>query len=305
MTINLIGINNLSDSNPSQLIEDGLISFFDYGLLSIGNFINVEDETLKLDYDPNYSNGQVWRFRNKNLVWESGVNALVGDDVAYPGVSGIYVDGTYYSRSTTGNYAYDLDHINGRVVFDSAISTTSSITASYSHKYIDVIPVKDLPHLQEIFDDRTGFSISNSGEYRNDPRATSDLPFIGVELVDRRSFRPYQLGGGQYMSNDVLFHCVSSSKEEVNKLKDIVSMQNDRVIRLLDNDKIYNSGVYPVNYNGVPVSGAMQYPDLVTYYPHTKTLRLFNTSLDSTSNIDSQVIIKTVRTSTEMVLNIT
>ena len=306
---NLVGINDLGDSNPSLLIEDGIIEFFDWGLLGINNFTNVArtdtEGDLQLDNNPNYTLGRVWRCENQNLVWQSGVGANVGTDETYPGISGVYVDAAFYPRNTTGAYAYSLDHINGRVIFDTAISTTAAVTMDYSHKHIDVVGIKDLNHLQEVFEQRSGFSILNSGDYFNDPRATLDLPLIGVEVDERRGFAPYQLGGGQRMNNDVLFHCISSDKEEVNKMKDIVSMQNDRVIRLLDQDKIYNSGVYPIDYNGVPVSGAMRYPELVNNYKHSNTLRMYDTTLDSSSNLSRKTQVKTVRMTVEMNLNIT
>jgi len=306
---NLDGISDLGDANPSLLIEDGIIEFFDWGLLGINNFTNVarsDDEGgLRLDNDPNYTIGRVWKCEHQNLVWQSGLGANVGEDTTYPGVSGVYVDSAFKPRSTTGAYAHSLDHINGRVIFDTAISQSATVTMDYSHKHIDVIGIKDLGHLQEVFRQRSGFDILNSGDYFNDPRATVDLPLIGVEIDTRRKFSPYQLGGGQRMANDVLFHCISSDKEEVNKMADIVSLQNDKQIRLLDQDKIYTSGVYPIDYNGVPVSGAMRYPELVDGYRHPNVLRLHNASFDSTSNLSRKTMVKTVRITAEMNVNIT
>jgi len=306
---NLVGINDLGDANPSLIMEDGLIEFFDWGFLGINNFSNVartdSEGSLNLHSDPNYAAGRVWRCQHQNLVWQSGVGATVGNDVAFPGISGIYVDADFYPRSTTGAFAYSLDHINGRVIFDTAISTTAVLTMDYSHKHIEVLGIKDLNHLKQVFRERSGFSILNSGDYFFDPRATLDIPIIGVEIDDRRGFTPYQLGGGQLLNNDVLFHCISSDKEEVNRIKDIVSIQNDRVIRLFDQDKIYNSGVYPIGYNGVPISGAMRYPELMDGYRHAKTLRMYDSTLDSTSNLSNKTIVKTVRMTVEMNLNIT
>jgi hypothetical protein len=299
----LEGINNISDATPSLLIKEGLAGYFDWGMLSIGGLVNVENERIRPQNNPNYSNGQVWQCKNKNLVWESGVGALVSSDNSYPGVSGIYIGGNYYPRSTTGTYSYNLDHVNGRVIFNNPVSTSLNITMNYSHKYCDVTPIDDFDHFVQVFDEKTGHTIS-SGDYNLDSRATVTTPVIGIESVPRRSFRPYQLGGGQYLDTDVLFHCIANTSEEVDKLVDIVSMQNDKSIFIFDLDKIYSSGVYPLDYNGVPNSGALRYPDLLDGYRHSKTLRLHDAKMDGSTRLSSKIRHKIVRISTELILNI-
>ena len=61
-----------------------------------------------------------------------------------------------------------------------------------------------------------------------------------------------------------------------NKLVDIVSLQNDKVIHLLNSNKINTNGDFPLDYRGVPVAGALRYPDLISQYNGGK-LRLTKT----------------------------
>lgn len=299
----LEGINSISDASPSLLIKEGIIGYYDWGMKSIGGVLNVS-ETLYPQKDPNYTNGQVWMCSKKGLIWESGIGALVSNDETYPGVSGIHITGVYYPVSTTGIYSHKIDHVNGRVIFDSPISTSLNVSINYSHKYCDVVPVDNFSSLLRLFEQRSGRELNGSGDYHLDPRSVNDLPLIGVEVPNNIGLRPYQLGGGQYLDKDVIFHCLGKTSEEADKLVDIVTMQNDKSIYVFDLDKIYSSGAFPVGYDGVPNSGALRYPELIRDYKHSKTLRFQNTRGGGQSSPINGVIHKSVRVSAELILNI-
>ena len=81
----LKGFDNVGDSSLSMSIQDGLIEFFDWGLLEKGNFFNVsipasgqfggDKHKLRLVDDPNYDSGQVWEGFRSNWVWQSGLTS--------------------------------------------------------------------------------------------------------------------------------------------------------------------------------------------------------------------------------------
>ena len=126
----------------------------------------------------------------------------------YPGISGVYVDDTFYASDTTGDYAHTVDYFNGRVVFDSPIPTGSKVQVEHSYKYINVIYGNNVPWLREIqyrtLDVPSNFNNGKS-EFEIPSEMRIQLPAIGIEVVPRRSYRGYQLGGGQYIYTDVLF----------------------------------------------------------------------------------------------------
>ena len=110
----LKGFNSIFDSTLNNDIQDGLVEYFDWALLEKGNYFNVtktelapnwEDYSkLRLSANDHYNSGQVWEGFKKNWVWQSGISftpaPLVGEglvtDKENPGISGIYVDDTYY-----------------------------------------------------------------------------------------------------------------------------------------------------------------------------------------------------------------
>jgi hypothetical protein len=194
----------------------------------------------------------------------------VGSNINTPGISGVYVDDVFRPSSGVGTYAHTVDYFNGRVVFDSPIPTGSKVQAEYSYKYVNVIYANNVPWLREIqystLDVPASFSNATKGEFKVPAEMRIQLPSIAVEIVPRRSFKGYQLGGGQYIYTDVLFHCIAEDAYTRNSLLDMVSMQNDKKIRLFDSNILASSGAFPIDYRGVPVPSALRYPDLVDQY---------------------------------------
>jgi hypothetical protein len=109
-----------------------------------------------------------------------------------------------------------------------------------------------------------------------------------------------KLGGGQYVETDVLFHCLAEDEFTRNKLIDIVSLQNEKTIWMFDSNKIANSGDFPLDYMGVPVSGALRYPDLVSKYPRG-TMFLKNSAVQAMDLINTNFYAGIVRLTVETI----
>ena len=112
------------------------------------------------------------------------------------------------------------------------------------------------------------------------------LPVLAVETVASRKFKGYQLGGGQWVYTDVIFHCVAEDDATRNKLVDIVSLQNNKVISLFDSNKMAQSGAFPMDYRGFPVSGALRYPDMVDKY-YGGNIRLTASDMQQMTRFDT------------------
>jgi hypothetical protein len=312
----LKGFNTVFDATLNNEIQDGLIEYFDWALLEKGNYFNVtlnevgpdaqDLSRLRLSQDERYSAGQVWEGFRKNWVWQSGVNysplPKVGLNHAKPGISGVYINNVFYSSATTGVYAHRVDYANGRVIFNSPIPTGSKVQAEYSYKWINIVYPYAVPWLSEI----QNFTLSpddtflqkEKGTYNVPPEARFQLPLIAVEIVPNRSFKGFQLGGGQWVYTDVIFHCLAEDEHTRNKLVDIVSMQNDKNIPVFDTNLINTNTEFPIDYLGTPVSGALRYPDLIKKY-NGGFLRLTGTSVSSMKSFGSYIFGGIVRVKTE------
>ncbi len=272
----LANLNNAQDATLSNVLLDNFVSLYDWGLLDRGQFYNInipesgiyggDRHKLRSAQDPNYSNGQVWEGYRQNWVWESGISATDEQPIT---ISGVFVDDTFYA---TGNVTkpFYIDYPNGRVVFDTALTTTSTVQLEYSHKWVQVIPAQGVPWFREIqqgsFRNEEGFQVSDSGNWVQLGQTRVQLPAIAVEVVPAKSLQPYQLGGGQWTNTDILFYVISENHWECTNLMDTILYQNDRTVHLFNPTAVAISGVLPFNYrnelneNAIP-SGL--YPNMI------------------------------------------
>lgn len=310
--LELKGFNSVFDSTLNNDIQDNIVEFLDWGLLEKGNYMNVtlgelspdggDYSKLRLSSNTNYPAGMAWEGFRKNWVWQSGISydpaPIVGDNNTIPGISGVYVNDTFYSSATTGTYAHHVDYYNGRIVFDNPIPTGSKVQAEYSYKYINVLYANSLPWLSEIQSNSLNldgsFNVINKGKYDIPSEARVQLPAIAVEIVPRRTMKGYQLGGGQWVNTDMIFHCLAEDEYTRNKLVDIVSLQNDKTIYMFNSNLLASSGAFPLDYRGFPVSGAMRYPDLLSNY-YGGAARLENVNVQNMQLYNSNFLAGIVR----------
>ena len=128
----LNNLDNCQDSTISNILEENFILFYDWGFVDRGGFFNIkipqsgiyggDRHVLRSVDTPNYTDGKVWEGYRENWVWESGVDGVAEQPIS---ISGVFVEDQFYA---TGNVTkpFYVDYRNGRVVFDSAIATTSN-----------------------------------------------------------------------------------------------------------------------------------------------------------------------------------
>ncbi|MQF98160.1 MAG: hypothetical protein FI729_01320 [SAR202 cluster bacterium] len=314
----LKGFKNINSSTLSNDIQDGLVEFFDWALLDKGNYFNVtlneqspngEDYSkLRLSSNDSYTLGQVWEGFRKNWVWQTGISVdgmdspFVSSDANHLGVSGVYVNDVFQPSSGVGQYAHSIDHFNGRVIFDSAIPSGSKVQAEHSYKYINVVYANNVPWLREIqtstLQPTSNFNEVSNGAWDIPTETRLQLPAIAIEVVPTRRFKGYQLGGGQFVYSDVIFHCIAEDEYTRNQMVDIISLQNDKTIHLFDSNSINQDSDFPLDYKGSVVPSALRYPDLVETHPGGR-LRLTNARIEQMIMAKSDVFGGVVRMTTE------
>ena len=270
----LNGFYQIGDNTLTSMLQDNIIEFFDWGLLNKGSYFNINIPTsgqyggdrhrLRLVDDPNYTKGQVWEGYRSNWVWQSGIN----QQDAPVNVSGVYVNGSFKSKTSTGTYAHHVNYPWGRVVFDSAIPTTSTVTMEYSYKWINVTTANNVPWFRELQSrsqriDSAHFLQDASGDWSQLAGTRFQLPAIAVEMVPKRSSRPYQLGGGQWVETDVLFHIYAEDEYTRDKLVDVITLQNDKTLYMFDTNRMTTDQRFPLDWRGAKASGCLTYTDLV------------------------------------------
>jgi len=278
------GLNNIGDSQFMIILENNLKAFCDWSFLGIGAWFDVNIPAagafggnfhqLRLVDDPAYDAGQVWETPRKDLVWETGVSYPSGVGTIQPiSISGVFINGVgtdYFYESADATYGHYVDYPLGRVVFDSAINTTSAVYMNHSYRWVQTYVADKAPWWQELQYksfrvDSSHVSQTGSGDWSIGGQHRVQLPAIVIEAVSRRYSEGYELGSANLRTfQDVLFHVVAESKWQRNQLVDVLSMQQDKSIYLFNTNKVAENGVYPLDYRGMlTTSNPLMYPNLV------------------------------------------
>lgn len=272
--IGLIGIDNVQDECVSSLLEQNIISFFDWGFLDKGGYVNVNRPTyniynsskhiLKPVDDPRYTNGTVWQAFRQNWVWETGVNRPTQPNL----FSGVYVGSNflpYTYNPSSGKYigsGYKVDFPNGKILFDNVIPPTSVVSADYSYKWVSVNTDRGHPFFKYIqqnsFRPDQNF-YTGSGNWIQLGEARVQLPAIFIDSPYRVSSQGLQLGGGQYRNGDVIVHILTEKYNVAKNIPDIITYQGDRVINLYDVNGVYKSGQVALDHDGSLIDRSYDY----------------------------------------------
>ena len=272
------GIDHFGEDTLSPMVENNLVSWYNWAFLQIGAWTDVtipqsgayggDFSKLRLVNDPQYTNGQVWEAIRKDWVWETGVNYVNGTGTYNPiQITGVQVNGTMYGTGDA-TYGHYYNYPLGRVVFDTALTSTDVVKISYSYRNVQVYKADDVPWWQNLQynsfrPDDTHFTLSGSGDLSVGGQHRIQLPAIIIATVPVGKNRPYEIGAGSLIvEQDVLFYTLAEEKYTRDKLIDIARNQDDKTIWLFNTNSVAESGDYPLDYRGMYVGGLM-YPNLV------------------------------------------
>jgi len=272
-------VNRISDTDLLTELETNLKYYLDWGLLGAGGWVDVEipqtgiqggiESTLKYTEDPSYTNGQVFQGFRKDWVWETGVEYDDNGDNPDPiHITGVEVDGTLYG-SGDSTYGWYIDYPLGRVIFNTAIPTGSTVKANYSYRWCQIYVADDAPWWRQLqyssFDasDLQFIQRNNLGDWSICGHHRVQMPSVIIESVSRGTSEGYELGNNALnRQQEVLLNIVAETRQDRNKLVDYFLNLKDKVIWLFDSDSMIESGDFPLDYRGMLV-GSKMYPDLV------------------------------------------
>ncbi len=313
-------VSNVGDTLFTSELESNLKWYMDWGLLGIGAWTDIDKPTsgvyggdfsdLRPVQDPAYNNGEVWESARKDWVWETGT--LYSDksvDYSATQISGVYING---SLKGTGDatYGHHYDYPNGRVVFDTAIPTTSTVELEYSYRNVQTYIADQAPWWDELqYDslrvDDSSYNVAGSGSWGILANHRVQMPAIVIEAVSRRRMSPYQMGDtSQFIRQDVLFHIIAESRWWRNQLVDIVSLQKDSQVWLYNSNTVASSGAFPLDFRGMTIANPNNYDDIVTDENYRYLLaRMVDMNVTEMQSYNSRLHEATVRATFEVVID--
>lgn len=274
------GVTSFQKDNLSNTLILGVQDFLSWGFLNIGGFQNITRSPavsgsfsdshgryrLRNSDDPSYEDGQVWEGFRNDWVWESGVSH---SDTKPISVSGVWINNNFY-LSNDYTYSHFVDYPNGRIVFDYGIPTGNKVEANFTHRTIGITLASE-DYVQELMYDSydmenlNSYLIASSGTRNQLGKRRLQLPIIALEIVNSPARQGFQVGGGDIVYTEMLFHIFSDNEFEKNNLKDVILNQSGKGIHLINRGLMKENKKYPLQLdrNGSPVKNAKVYTDLI------------------------------------------
>ena len=252
------GTTDIAKPGYREVLRDNIISWLDYSLVQINGIININpDQTAYGRMDilgPVNNSFTEFASRRGNWVWEPnyGYN-----------ITGVYVDNTLV---TSG---YSINYRDGVIKFDNPVSGV--VNVSHSIKYVEVFNAQDNSFFRldtDSFNVSDGYFISGSGNIL--PKDKVHLPAIAVEVVNRDTRTPYEIGNTSHFRNtQVLLRVLANDDSVSSRIADFLTDQKETSIRLFDSETVARSGYYPLNYDGTINYVSGYHSHLSNTFPYT------------------------------------
>lgn len=270
--------------NLKWYLDWGLLNRGAYGIyeLDTASYFSDDESLLRLVSDERYKEGCVWEGAGREWVWESGVS--LGSGYADPfRVSGVYIDGDFYSTSAGGINRHHVDYLNGRIIFDEPKDALDVIRAEYTRRSVHV-GFADDPEFRVMM-------LNAIEEFLQDalPSGTTSrehqlwLPSIFVEVTDGKQ-RGLQLGGGQIKTKNVVFHIFADNTQDRNLLMDWLDYQSRTSFWMAD----LNNLTFPFDYYGDLVPGVTNWVNMASAYPW-KRLRVIDSNTTKINSLNARM----------------
>lgn len=301
-------VGSITYKDKISILEDNLKSFLDWSFLNIGGFINVSTpptlpgpsgmHMLFKSADPTISGNKLWESIRKDWVYESGINY---SGVSPSNFSGVYLNNTFLpAPSGSGSYTYSVNYPLGQILFSNAVSSTSSVIAGYSYRFVQTYKATDSIWWKEVQKETYSVNYSTTGDFALTSVHRVQLPAVIIELGPRVELKPYQLGTSENIwTQDVFLHVFAANANQRNVLIDILIAQKDKVLYLYDVNKVAKTKSYSLNEYGSINPSGMNYPSLVSSFRHN-WCTIKNSSIGELNALSSNLYNGLVRWSIEI-----
>lgn len=313
--------NHLSlNGNPTSFMEDtvsenllySVIDFYKWAFLNIGAYQNISrspavsgvlgGQKFRLGYvnDPRFQSGKVWQGYRSDWVWESGVSFN-------PQPTGVNV---WLNSVQVPASSYYVDYPRGRVVFSTPAATGSVVEATFANRSVSFVKSEESWFRQLMFESHnvskeTFLNSEAGGAWGQLSENRQQLPVVGVEVVGTQGHKPYQIGGGQWHYLDIIYYIYTEDASMRNRIRDIITNENDSVIWLYNRELMKKSAYWPftLDYKGAPIQGYWTYPSLVAEYNDFRYLncKFTNTRSSNFETGNNWLYGATVRTTAELI----
>lgn len=277
------GVNNISEDLLLNILEANFKMYFDWAFLNIGAWMdaNIGNDTIYGIHspsrliavnDPSYQDGRVWQGIRKDWVWEQ--------NVSYNNTSPLDISSVLLNNTTTvaktGNFI--VNYPLGRIIFNSALPISSKVDLEHSYRLVQTHRSSESPwfnilQYSSLNTANQDIKRTEDGEWAIGANHRIQLPAIVIESVPRSRSRPYEIGNNLlWLEQDIAFYVYAETKNDRNKILDILRLQQDVTLQLYDTNQLAQNDQYPLDYHGDIKNNPLMYPDIVQNYSWRKCL---------------------------------
>lgn len=242
MGLTFKGINEAqyAGAELTDILQTTLKWWLDWGFAHEGAYeivVKDDDEALtRISQDERFQPGQVWDGFGRQWIWESGIQGPSGG-INPTRVSGIYIDDVFFPIGTSGTFAFHVDYIHARIIFDNSQANNIEVKVPSTVRQI-MVADSDSPVFRELM-------LNANADFLDGSQTTSTpskdfqvhMPSIFIRIDTGRQ-RGLQLGGGQIKTRIVSFHIFTETPQDRNLLMDWIDYQSRIAFNLVDINKI-------------------------------------------------------------------
>lgn len=238
-----------------------------YHNISVGDtdIYGRDISVLTTTSDATFADYRVWQSAFKEWVYESGITPLYSGVAEPITISGVTVNGTFYPQDSGAAgysvaYAHTVDYKNGRVIFNTPISSSATVQADFSYKDITIDYASSYENEQSEFYIETSYKDNpfQTGVVIYPKENSRTMPLLLIEIAERTN-EAYELGAPTNVAKfNCFLHLWARDDFIRDSIEDILTSNERMVLKGID----FNSAPFPLIYMNDKNSQYTSYSDL-------------------------------------------
>lgn len=257
-----------------------------YSNVSVGQLDNYARDLSQLTSttDESFVANTTFQSAFKNWVHESGVTPNHAGIQMPLVASGVTVDSVFYSKdplhpSYIPAFAHQIDHPNGRIIFNSPIAAGSNVQAEFTYKeiFVDNASTFENEEKEFYFETTAKDNPQQTGVIVYPEPNSRTAPLVLIDMLSRSS-DGYELGSASNVATlNGSFIVWTRDEYMLDQIEDLVAAQEHVVLLGIN----FNTAAQPLTRHGDKNPAFTSYNDLANLYSSDFWRRIYIDELDA------------------------
>ena len=222
------------------LVRDSLVHYLHDKILTEGGYINIGTGTIlpgalevgklsKVQNDPIYGANRVWQ--SPYINWVHEISGTFPSTFTAPTIaSGVWITGGFFGRNDSP-HAHSIDYYNGRIIFNSAQSSSLVVRTNYSYKEVNLSFAYQDSRLLDLTRFTSAPETINQVDFPSG--SVLYLPALFIQYLKEDS-APLQIGGGKNFTYQYVLHAFAKDINTVENITSLITKELDNEFKVID-----------------------------------------------------------------------